>query len=167
MSDLISREALYKAFSDYLNKTSLGEISPQKELRVGEIASIIKSVPIAFDKEGVIKELEERRNSYDINEEPSSTIGSKEYIWECCDIREHKGKHMAYNDAIDIVEKRRNRVKIISICENCGEKVNSEEFYENGFLVEKHYKCRKCGFRRDWAYGYITQDDSEFAEEGE
>ena len=55
--DLISRKSVYKAFSDYLNRNFLGEISPQTELRVGEIASIISSIPIAFDKEKVIEEL--------------------------------------------------------------------------------------------------------------
>lgn len=55
--DLISRKAVYKAFSDYLNRNFLGEISPQTELRVGEIASIISSIPKAFDKKKVIEEL--------------------------------------------------------------------------------------------------------------
>lgn len=55
--DLIGRKAVYKAFSDYLNRNFLGEISPQTELRVGEIASIISSIPTAFDKEKVIEEL--------------------------------------------------------------------------------------------------------------
>ena len=55
--DLISRKAVYKAFSDYLNRNFLGEISPQTELRVGEIASIISSIPKAFNKEKVIEEL--------------------------------------------------------------------------------------------------------------
>ena len=49
--DLISRKAIYKAFSDYLNKNFLGETSSQTELSIGEIASIIHSVPTAFDKE--------------------------------------------------------------------------------------------------------------------
>ena len=56
-NDLISRKVVYKAFSDYLNRNFLGEISPQTELRVGEIASIISSIPTAFDKEKVIEEL--------------------------------------------------------------------------------------------------------------
>ena len=61
--DLISREAAYKAFSDYLNRNFLGEISSQKELRVGEIASIISSVPTAFDKEKVIERLRGERDN--------------------------------------------------------------------------------------------------------
>lgn len=58
--DLINREAIYKAFSDYLNKNFLGETSSQTELSIGEIASIIHSVPTAFDKEKVLEELRER-----------------------------------------------------------------------------------------------------------
>ena len=55
--DLISRKAAYKAFSDYLNRNFLGEISSQIELSIGEIASVIKSISTAFDKEKVIEEL--------------------------------------------------------------------------------------------------------------
>lgn len=58
--DLISRKAVYKAFSDYLNRSFLAEISSQTELSIGEIASVIKSVPAAFDKEKVIEEIRER-----------------------------------------------------------------------------------------------------------
>ena len=58
--DLISRKAAYKAFSDYLNRNFIGEISSQTELSIGEIASVIKSIPTAFDKEKVIEEIRER-----------------------------------------------------------------------------------------------------------
>lgn len=57
--DLISRKAIYKAISDYLNRSRLGETSAQTDLRVGEIASIIHDVPTAFDKEKVIEEIKE------------------------------------------------------------------------------------------------------------
>ena len=59
--DLISRKAVYKAFSDYLNRSFLAEISSQTELSIGEIASVIKSVPTAFDKEKVIEKLNSGR----------------------------------------------------------------------------------------------------------
>lgn len=53
--DLISREAAYKAFSDYLNKSVLGETSSRTELSIGEIASVIKSIPVwsyvCFDRD--------------------------------------------------------------------------------------------------------------------
>ena len=55
--DLISRKAAYKAFSDYLNRNFIGELSSQTELSIGEIASVIKSIPAAFDKEKVIEEI--------------------------------------------------------------------------------------------------------------
>lgn len=62
--DLISRKAVYKAFSDYLNRSFLAEISSQTELSIGEIASVIKSVPAAFDKEKVIEELQKHSHNY-------------------------------------------------------------------------------------------------------
>lgn len=55
--DLISRKAAYKAFSDYLGRSSIGEISARTELSIGEIASVIHSVPTAFDKGKVINDL--------------------------------------------------------------------------------------------------------------
>lgn len=55
--DLISRKAAYKAFSDYLSRSSIGEISARTELSIGEIANVIHSVPTAFDKEKVVEEL--------------------------------------------------------------------------------------------------------------
>lgn len=57
IGDLISREEAHKAFSDYLNRNIIGEISSQTELSIGEIASVIKSIPAAFDKEKVIEEI--------------------------------------------------------------------------------------------------------------
>ena len=58
--DLISRKAAYKAFSDYLNRNFLGEISSQIELSIGEIASVIKSIPTAYDQEKVIEQIREK-----------------------------------------------------------------------------------------------------------
>ena len=40
-----------------------------------------------------------------MNEEPLNAIDFKNYIYECADIRERKGKWIAYNEAIEIVEK--------------------------------------------------------------
>ena len=60
--DLISRKAAYKAFSDYLNRNFIGEISSQTELSIGEIASVIKSIPTVFDKEKVIEDLTDWKN---------------------------------------------------------------------------------------------------------
>lgn len=58
-NDLISRKAIYKAFSVYISRSFLGAISSQTELSFGEIASVIQSVPTAFDQEKVITELQE------------------------------------------------------------------------------------------------------------
>ena len=60
--DLISRKAAYKAFSDYLNRNFIGEVSSQTELSIGEIASVIKSIPAAFDKKKVIEDLTDWKN---------------------------------------------------------------------------------------------------------
>ena len=87
--DLISRKAAYKAFSDYLNRNFIGEISSQTELSIGEIASVIKSIPTAFDKEKVIEELRAERNP--IYREDGSLMSDRTYI--------------SINNAIEIVEK--------------------------------------------------------------
>lgn len=90
--DLISRQAAYKAFSDYLNRNFIGEISSQTELSIGEIASVIKSIPTAFDKENVIEELKECANE------------SREY-WYNYDEEQAFGEVEAYCESIKIVEK--------------------------------------------------------------
>lgn len=90
--DLISRKAAYKAFSDYLNRNFIGEISSQTELSIGEIASVIKSIPTAFDKENVIEELKECANE------------SREY-WYNYDEEQAFGEVEAYCESIKIVEK--------------------------------------------------------------
>ena len=87
--DLISRKAAYKAFSDYLNRNFIGEISSQTELSIGEIASVIKSIPAVFDKEKVIEELRAERNP--IYREDGSLMSDRTYI--------------SINNAIEIVEK--------------------------------------------------------------
>ena len=67
--DLISRKEAYKAFSEYINRSFLGEISSQTELSIGEIASVIQSVPTAFDREKVISELQEELKLSDTEKE--------------------------------------------------------------------------------------------------
>ena len=87
--DLISRKSLYEAFSDYCNRNIIGEISSRTELSIGEIASVIKSIPTAFDKEKVIEELRAERNP--IYREDGSLMSDRTYI--------------SINNAIEIVEK--------------------------------------------------------------
>ena len=95
-NDLISREAVIEAVDRHTRDDGTLD---------DDISVILEEVETAFDKEKVIEELKKCRDFYDINDEPSSNIGSKEYVQECCDIREHKGKWIAYNTAIEFVEK--------------------------------------------------------------
>ncbi|MBM6685457.1 hypothetical protein H9X90_05505 [Faecalicatena contorta] len=95
-NDLISRKAVIEAVDRHTRDDGTLD---------DDISVILEEVETAFDKEKVIEELKKCRDFYDINEEPSSNIGSKEYVQECCDIREHKGKWIAYNTAIELVEK--------------------------------------------------------------
>lgn len=47
-------------------------------------------------------------------------------------------------------------------CEECGHLVKSNEYYQEHELIEEHYECPKCGFRRHWSYGHLLPEDSEF-----
>lgn len=62
---------------------------------------LIDRQPTVFDKEKVVEKLVKRRSWYDINENPQNPLD----VSECADVREHKGKWIAYDDAIAIVEK--------------------------------------------------------------
>lgn len=93
MDDLISRKAAYKAFSDYLNRNFIGEVSSQTELSIGEIASVIKSIPAAFDKKKVIEELKANMNSV-------LGISGQAVTFMFSD-----GYYNGVKDAIEIVEK--------------------------------------------------------------
>ena len=66
-----------------------------------DISVILEEAETAFDKEKVMDKLKHCRDYYDINEQPKKPFDH----WECADIRERKGKWMAYDDAIEIVEK--------------------------------------------------------------
>lgn len=92
VGDLISREATYKAFSNYLKRSILGEISSRTELSVGEISSIIKSIPTAFDKERVIEKLKNKAEA------------SRKY-WSEFDDEDAFGEMNAYTRATEIIEK--------------------------------------------------------------
>ena len=90
-NDLISRKATYEAFFDYLNKNFVGEISSQTELNIGEIASVVKSIPVVFDKEKVIEELDK--------------LTGEECTLHECGIRSERCKPCIAKKAIEIVEK--------------------------------------------------------------
>ena len=91
MSDLISRKAAYEAFSNYLHKCFVGEISSQTELSIGEIASVITSIPVAFDKKKVLSEL--------------GDLTGEECTLHECGIRSEKCKACIAKKAIEIVER--------------------------------------------------------------
>ena len=90
--DLISRKAVIESVDRHTRDDGTLD---------DDISVILEEVETAFDKENVIEELKHRRDYYDINEQPKNPFD----YWECADIREHKGKWMAYDDAIEIAEK--------------------------------------------------------------
>ena len=106
--DLISRKALLKQFFISDSGSRIPEYDVDNfpiTIPIKDVKDIIRKSPTVFDYGKVIEELKRRRDCYDMNEEPLNAIGSKEYIRECADIREHKGKWIAYDEAIKVVEK--------------------------------------------------------------
>lgn len=54
---------------------------------------------------------------------------------------------------------------MLLICDNCKNPVEGIQYNEGSWgVVEEHYDCTYCGFRRHWAYGRCMPEDSEFAE---
>ena len=90
--DLISRKEVVKAVDRHTRDDGTLD---------DDISVILEEIKTAFDKEKVIKELKTRRDWHDINEQPKNPRDT----WEVCDIRERKGKWLAYNETIEIVEK--------------------------------------------------------------
>lgn len=91
MSDLISRKAAYEAFSDYLSRNFVGEVSSRAEMDIGEIASVIKNIPVAFDKKKVLDELGE--------------LTGEECTLHECGIRSEKCKACIAKKAVEIVNR--------------------------------------------------------------
>lgn len=101
--DLISRKALFEHVEKSMNENPHSD-SKVKQMHNHEhrhFLCMIMQAPTAFDKEKVMEKLKHCRDYYDINEQPKKPFD----YWECADIRERKGKWMAYDDAIEIVEK--------------------------------------------------------------
>lgn len=96
-NDLISRKALLKELREIMDEPH----NTMFLMGIGAAVSIVEHRETAFYKEKVIEELKHCRDYYDINEQPKKPFD----YWECADIREHKGKWIAYDDAIEIVEK--------------------------------------------------------------
>lgn len=56
--DLISRKAFVDELKLYCNRTFLGEITSSSEISVGELSTIIKKLPSAYNIDAVCDELE-------------------------------------------------------------------------------------------------------------
>lgn len=98
-NDLISRKALLG--TERLLMTDIVQNNPTAKYILEQVLYDIEHADTAFDKEKVMEKLKHCRDYYDINEQPKKPFD----YWECADIRERKGKWMAYDDAIEIVEK--------------------------------------------------------------
>ena len=90
--DLISRKKVIKAVDRHTRDDGTLD---------DDISVILEEIKTAFDKEKVIKELKTRRDWHNINEQPKNPRDMR----EICEIREHKGKWIAYNEAIEIIRK--------------------------------------------------------------
>lgn len=98
MDKLISAEHFIKSIQLLLSKSSLGEISPQTELTVGEIATLIENEPAAFDKEKVVRELKEELKLSDDEKERCTRENPLQFD-------SAKGYSNGIANAIEIVEK--------------------------------------------------------------
>lgn len=56
--DLISRKTFIEELKLYCNRTFLGEITAQSEISIGELSTIIKNLPVAYDVDMVCKDIE-------------------------------------------------------------------------------------------------------------
>ena len=90
--DLISRKTVIEAVDRHTREAGVPEEAIYAEM---------EEIPTAFSIELVINELKTRRDWHDINEQPKNPRDT----WEVCDIRERKGKWLAYNEAIEIIRK--------------------------------------------------------------
>ena len=92
MDDLISRKEVIKAVDRHTRDDGTLD---------DDISVILEEIKTAFDKEKVIEVLKTRRDWHDINETPKNPRDMR----EICEIRERKGKWLAYNEAIEIIRK--------------------------------------------------------------
>ena len=91
-NDLISRQAVLSVLEEIFNRYK----TLWKDYRFGtEVLQAIKELPTAFDKESVIKELEEQRYKAD---DAMCAETQEERIY-------HAGKYVAYDDAVGVVMK--------------------------------------------------------------
>lgn len=91
-NDLISRQAVLSVLEEIFSRYK----TLWKDYRFGtEVLQAIKELPTAFDKESVIKELEEQRYKSD---DAMCAETQEERIY-------HAGKYVAYDDAVGVVMK--------------------------------------------------------------
>lgn len=115
MSDLISRKAVVEAFNNYFDDNYF--LDDRTEI-MKQVVNIVENVPTAFDKEKVIKKLQE--NAED----------AREY-WQKYSCDDMHGLFRGYKNAIDIVEKGGIDEKNKCIC--CGE-----------IIPEGQQVCKSC-----------------------
>lgn len=60
-NDLISRSAFIEKIKLHLSRNFLGECTPNSEISVGELSTILKSVPTAYDVDAVCNEIAKYR----------------------------------------------------------------------------------------------------------
>lgn len=91
-NDLISRQAVLSVLDEILSRYK----TLWKDYRFGtEVLQAIKELPTAFNKESVIKELEEQRYKAD---DAMCAETQEERVY-------HAGKYVAYDDAVGVVMK--------------------------------------------------------------
>lgn len=91
-NDLVNRQEVLSALEEIFNNHK----TLWKDYGFGaEVLQAIKELPIAFNKESVIKELEEQRYKAD---DAMCAETQEERIY-------HAGKYVAYDDAVGVVNK--------------------------------------------------------------
>lgn len=91
-NDLVSRQAVLSILEEIFNRYNI----LWKDYGFGEeVSKAIEELPTAFDKESVIKELEEQRYKAD---DAMCAETQEERVY-------HAGKYVAYDDAVGVVMK--------------------------------------------------------------
>lgn len=77
--DLISKKVFIEKLKSYCNRTFLGEFTAQSEISIGELSTIIKDIPIAYDVNAVREEIHEvfREELGDIFDKDTVVIDAK------------------------------------------------------------------------------------------
>jgi len=81
-----------------LNRSSLGEISPRESISIGEIATLIKNEPTAYDVDKVMERLEELASCEESRAAEYDEAGKIDRM------NIHDGKAAAYKNTIRIIK---------------------------------------------------------------